>query len=256
MSKLDVLTYGFGFTSDQGGFGWSTISLLRVGGRNILIDTGPGSRRANLVSALDAQGIERGDIDTVILTHLHWDHCQNTDLFTNARILVSPQELDYAKSPARGDTSAAWYIADMLDKMKAEPISDGDEVAEGVSVISTPGHTIGHMAVMLELDGESVLVAGDAFPDAGTVSRRLPYNIFWDINDASNSVEKMLDISSVFYPGHDRPFRLDDGEVSYLQGPAAVEIVGTVEGGGHTAVSYKVTAKRAPNISLVQKRED
>ncbi len=253
MANLDVLTYGFGFTSDQGGFGWSTISLLRVGGHNILIDTGPGSRRANLVAALDAHGMERGDIDTVILTHLHWDHCQNTDLFTNARILVSPQELDYAKNPARGDTSAAWYIADMLDKMKAEPISDGDEVVEGISVVSTPGHTIGHMAVLLEIDGEKVLVAGDAFPDAGTLHRRLPYNIFWDVSDASESVEKMLDVSNIFYPGHDRPFRVEDGAASYLHGPTQVEIVGTVEGGGHTSVSYKVTAAREPNISLVQK---
>ena len=253
MTDLKVLTYGFGFTSDQGGFGWSTISLLRAGGQNILIDTGPGSRRANLVSALDAQGMERGDIDIVMLTHLHWDHCQNTDLFTNARILVSPQELDYAKNPARGDTSAAWYIADMLDKMKAEPISDGDEIVDGVSVISTPGHTVGHMAVLLELDGEKTLVAGDAFPDAGTAYRKLPYNVFWDVNDASDSVDKMLDASSVFYPGHDRPFRIEGDEVSYLHGPTSVEIVGTVEGGGHTSVRYKVTAKREPNISLVQK---
>jgi glyoxylase-like metal-dependent hydrolase (beta-lactamase superfamily II) len=128
MAKLEVLTYGFGFTSDQGGFGWSTISLLRVGDRNILIDTGPASRRALLVNTLKDHGIERGDIDTVVLTHLHWDHCQNTDLFPNARILVNPKELDYARNPARGDTSAAWYVADMMAKMKAEPISDiGDQ---------------------------------------------------------------------------------------------------------------------------------
>jgi glyoxylase-like metal-dependent hydrolase (beta-lactamase superfamily II) len=131
----------------------------------------------------------------VILTHLHWDHCQNTDLFPNARILVNPKELDYARNPARGDTSAAWYIADMMTKMKAEPISDGDKVADGVSVIETPGHTIGHLAVLLEVDGENVLVAGDALPDGGSVRRGLPFNIFWDVNDASQSVEKMLEVS-------------------------------------------------------------
>ena len=209
MAKLQVLTYGFGFTSDQGCFGWSTISLLRVGDRNILIDTGPASRRALLGNALKDHGMERGDIDTVVLTHLHWDQCQNTDLFPNARILVHPKELDYARNPARGDTSAAWYVADMMAKMKAEPISEGGEVAEGVSVIETPGHTIGHLAVLLEVDGEKVLVAGDALPDGGSVRRGLPFNVFWDVNDASESVEKMLEVSSVFYPGHDRPFKLE-----------------------------------------------
>lgn len=209
MAKLQVLTYGFGFTSDQGCFGWSTISLLRVGDRNILIDTGPASRRALLGNALKDHGMERGDIDTVVLTHLHWDQCQNTDLFPNARILVHPKELDYARNPARGDTSAAWYVADMMAKMKAEPISEGGEVAEGVSVIETPGHTIGHLSVLLEVDGEKVLVAGDALPDGGSVRRGLPFNVFWDVNDASESVEKMLEVSSVFYPGHDRPFKLE-----------------------------------------------
>ena len=209
MAKLQVLTYGFGFTSDQGGFGWSTISLLRVGDRNILIDTGPASRRALLGNALKDHGMERGDIDTVVLTHLHRDQCQNTDLFPNARILVHPKELDYARNPARGDTSAAWYVADMMAKMKAEPISEGGEVAEGVSVIETPGHTIGHLSVLLEVDGEKVLVAGDALPDGGSVRRGLPFNVFWDVNDASESVEKMLEVSSVFYPGHDRPFKLE-----------------------------------------------
>ena len=207
MAKLQVLTYGFGFTSDQGCFGWSTISLLRVGDRNILIDTGPASRRALLGNALKDHGMERGDIDTVVLTHLHWDQCQNTDLFPNACILVHPKELDYARNPARGDTSAAWYVADMMAKMKAEPISEGGEVAEGVSVIETPGHTIGHLSVLLEVDGEKVLVAGDALPDGGSVRRGLPFNVFWDVNDASESVEKMLEVSSVFYPGHDRPFK-------------------------------------------------
>ena len=209
MAKLQVLTYGFGFTSDQGCFGWSTKSLLRVGDRNILIATEPASRRALLGNALKDHGMERGDIDTVVLTHLHWDQCQNTDLFPNARILVHPKELDYARNPARGDTSAAWYVADMMAKMKAEPISEGGEVAEGVSVIETPGHTIGHLSVLLEVDGEKVLVAGDALPDGGSVRRGLPFNVFWDVNDASESVEKMLEVSSVFYPGHDRPFKLE-----------------------------------------------
>ena len=94
MATLDVLTYGFALTTDQGSFGYSTNSLLRVGSHNILIDTGPSSRRPFLVKALKAKGLETDDIDIVILTHMHWDHCQNTDLFTNARALVNPTELD------------------------------------------------------------------------------------------------------------------------------------------------------------------
>ena len=253
MAKLDVLTYGFAFVSDQGTFGFSSISLLTLGDRHILIDTGPASRRDLLVKALDSKGLAPEDVDSVILTHLHWDHCQNTDLFTNSRILVHPKELDYARNPARGDRSTAWYIADMMDKMKVEPVSDGDSVAEGVRIIDTPGHTKGHLSVVIGVDDETVLVAGDALPDSGTVKRGLPYNIFWDVNDASESVEKMLDSSSVFYPGHDRPFRVDGEQISYIDGAGNIEITDYNEGGGAASLTYTVSARREPNINTVQK---
>ena len=71
MAKLDVITYGFSFVSDQGGFGWSTVSLLTSGDRRMLIDTGPASRRALLAQTLKSRGLAFDDIDTVILTHMH-----------------------------------------------------------------------------------------------------------------------------------------------------------------------------------------
>ena len=176
MTKLDVLTYGFSFISPEGGFGWSSISLLQVGNQNIVVDTGPASRRGLLWSALDSRGLTPEDIDLVILTHMHWDHCQNTDMFSNARILVHPKEIDYAHNPNPADHNAAKYIAEMMDKMRVEPISDGDVVAEGISIIDTPGHTLGHISILAKVGDENILVAGDAMPDGGTVTRRLPYN--------------------------------------------------------------------------------
>ncbi len=253
MSNLDVLTYGFAFTSDQGGLGWSTISLLTTGNRRILIDTGPASRRALLADALRSRNLGFEDVDTVILTHMHWDHCQNTDLFPNARILVHPKELDYNRNPSKRDVMAASYLADMMGKLKVEPVSDGDSVAEGVSIIDTPGHTKGHIGVVVEVGDDRVLVAGDALPDSGTVRRGMPYNVFWDVKEATESVEKMLDASSVFYPGHDRPFRLDGEDIGYLHGPSEVEFVNANDGGGVTAVTYKVYPERPVNINTIQK---
>ena len=253
MADLDILTYGFSFVSDQGYFGYSTVTLLQVGNSRILIDTGPASRRAWVVEALRSRSLDIDDIDTVILTHLHWDHCQNTDLFRNARVLVHPKELDYAKNPNRADVNSASYFADMLARLKVEPVSDGDTIADGISIVDTPGHTRGHISVLVDLDVEDVLVAGDALPDGGTVRRGIPYNIFWDVNEATASVEKMLDVSDVFYPGHDRPFKLDGEAISYLQGPTQIEVTTSNEGGEAPALSYKVYAHREVNIDLVQK---
>jgi len=253
MSELDVLTYGFPLMTDQGPLGFSTISLLTLGDSHILVDTGPAGRRSLLYKALQSRDLSPDDIDIVILTHMHWDHCQNTDLFRNARILLHPRELDYARNPNRGDFHVAWHIAETLDKMKVEPVSDGDSVVEGVSIIDTPGHTKGHISVLATVDGEGVLVAGDALPDGGTIRRGVPYNIFWDVSDARESVEKMLASSEVFYPGHDRPFRLEGDQISYLHGPAQVEVSTSNEGGGVTALTYRVHSHREVNIELVQK---
>jgi len=253
-TNVDVLTYGFAYASDQGSMGWSTISLLEVGGRKIVVDTGPSSRRPLLNQALKSRNLDFEDIDTVILTHLHWDHCQNTDPFRNARILVHPTEMDYARNPTRGDLATSSYIADMLDKMKLELVSDGDEVAEGVSILETPGHTKGHIGVLVDMGGEKILVAGDAMSDGGTVARGIPHNVFWDLKDARDSVEKMVDQSKVFYPGHDLPFRLEaDNEVSYLGGPTQIEVVDSNETGKVTAVTFKVNPGRLANIDTVQK---
>ena len=220
-----------------------------------MVDTGPASRRGLLWAALDSRGLTPEDIDLVILTHMHWDHCQNTDMFSNARILVHPKEIDYAHNPNPADHNAAKYIAEMMDKMRVEPISDGDVVAEGISIIDTPGHTLGHISILAKVGDENILVAGDAMPDGGTVTRRLPYNVFWDVNDAIESVEKILDSSDVFYPGHDRPFRLNDGKVEYLHGPTQVEIVASNEGATVApSLTYTVHSVREPNIQLVQKR--
>ena len=73
------------------------------------------------------------------------------------------------------------------------------------------------------------------------------------MNDAAQNVEKILDASQVFYPGHSRPFRLEGDEISYLYGPTQVELSTNSEGGAVTGLTYKVLAHREPNIDLVQK---
>jgi glyoxylase-like metal-dependent hydrolase (beta-lactamase superfamily II) len=124
---------------------------------------------------------------------------------------------------------------------------------EGVSIIETPGHTKGHISVVVDEGDEKTLIAGDAMPDSGTVKRGLPYNIFWDVEDARESVEKMVDASQVFYPGHDRSFRLEGSEINYLYGPANIEIINSTEGLGTTSLTYTVHAARPVNIDTVQK---
>ena len=214
---------------------------------------GPSSRRGFLVKSLREKGLETDDIDIVILTHMHWDHCQNTDLFTKARVLVNPTEIDYARAPNKWDLAVAAGMADMMRNMKVDTVSEGDKVVDGVTIIETPGHTKGHMSILADIDGEKVLLAGDAMPESGSIARGLPYNVFWDVSDAQESVEKMVAASNVFYPGHDRPFRVEGDEINYLEGTGAIQVMGSTDGGGSASLTFTVSAKRTVNVDIVQK---
>ncbi|MBI2871775.1 MAG: N-acyl homoserine lactonase family protein [Chloroflexi bacterium] len=254
MASIDMLVCGFALTCDQGGFGFSTLSLITAGKQRILVDTGPHSRRAMLVRALKERNLTPEQIDLVVLTHAHWDHCQNTDIFRNAQVLIHPVELEYARNPQRGDMAVATYLPAILERMKVETVSEGDEVAEGVSIIDTPGHSKGHLSVLVNVSGQTRLVAGDALPDAASVRRGLPYNVFWDLKDARESVAKMVASAQMFYPGHDRPFSVEGDHIHYHEGPTQITVTNSLEAGeGVTALNYEVLAHREPVVNLVQK---
>src|SRR5690242_7018758 len=71
----------------------ATVTLLESEGRRILVDSGACEDAGALRAALSARGLAPEDVDTVIGTHLHYDHCGNHLLFTRARFLVDADDL-------------------------------------------------------------------------------------------------------------------------------------------------------------------
>ena len=144
--------------------------LVRSGDRRVLIDTGLGQtpmfmfRGGALLGELAAAGVKPQDIDTVFVTHLHIDHCGTTvtpgadgamrATFPNAAYRWTAAEHDYWSRPDGGMATgaatpdvkayAAAMFAGVSDRYK--PADDGEAIAPGVNVISTPGHTPGHAA--------------------------------------------------------------------------------------------------------------
>ncbi|WP_433274274.1 N-acyl homoserine lactonase family protein [Actinosynnema sp. CS-041913] len=112
-------------------------------------------------------GVEPDDVDFVVNTHLHWDHCSNNALFRNARVLVNRRELEYAVHPLPvherayeklPGLQAPWMSA--WDRIEA--ISGEQRLCPGVTVVPLPGHTPGSQGVLVEADGGRYLLAGDA----------------------------------------------------------------------------------------------
>ena len=113
MPEIEVLLPGFSINTDQGSLGLWTVTLIR-GESLTVVDVGHFGRRTMLVDTLQAYGMEPEDIGRVILTHAHWDHSQNTDLFPNAEIVISKREIEYSRNPRADDYATAKYFADTL----------------------------------------------------------------------------------------------------------------------------------------------
>jgi len=133
----------------------------------ILVDTGVGwpddlvqewrvvNRRA--ADALAEHDLSPADVKIVINTHLHFDHCGQNAVFKHAPFYIQRPELERARREEQ--VTSEWF-----DFAGARfELVDGDaEIAEGVRVVATPGHTVGHQSVVVETSGGGALMIGDA----------------------------------------------------------------------------------------------
>jgi glyoxylase-like metal-dependent hydrolase (beta-lactamase superfamily II) len=120
------------------------------------------SEDEHLDRILRSIGFSPGDIDYVINTHLHYDHCGNNEMFPSATFIVNETELAHALSPGWWESAYIRAVFD-LPHLKYEKVRGEFEVTPGVKILPTPGHTVGHQSVMIELENSGTLVlAGDS----------------------------------------------------------------------------------------------
>src|SRR5262245_26517460 len=160
MASVTALLRGFSISSDEGSVGFCGVYLVRTSELTLVFDTGHAGRRRALLRSLDAHGLTPDDVDTVVLSHAHWDHVQNADLFPMATLLVHPAELD-----APDPTAPPWTPA-VLDGLKQEPARSGQWLAPGVEVVALPGHTAGSIGLAVDTAAGAALLTGDAVSSA------------------------------------------------------------------------------------------
>lgn len=131
----------------------------------IVVDTGPRAGHpvidelyepevVSLVDALNRAGIDERDVVAIVLSHLHFDHCGQHHLLASTPVWTTAAEVEAAGEP--GYTVPEWAAIE-ADRLRIG--ADGEEVAEGVRVLHTPGHTPGHQSVAVDgLVGTELLV--------------------------------------------------------------------------------------------------
>lgn len=168
-------------------FDWALNAVLvRSGGRTILIDAGLGGdpklhlpRAGQLIKRLDAAGIDLASVTDVVLTHMHMDHIGGLlvdgvkdRLRPDLRIHVAAAEVKFWESPDFSHTAMPPGFPDALRAAakrfrkeyhnRLRQFDEEHEVAPGVVVRRTGGHTPGHSVVRLASGGDALTFAGDA----------------------------------------------------------------------------------------------
>lgn len=173
-------------------FDWAlNVIVVHSGEQTILVDAGLGSdpdlhlpRAGQLVKRLQAAGIDLPFVTDVVLTHMHMDHVGGLlvegikeQLRPDLQIHVAAAEIAFWKSPDFSRTAMPAGFPDALRSSAArflneygrclKPFDDEHEVAPGVVVRRTGGHTPGHSVVRVASRGEALTFAGDAIFTVG-----------------------------------------------------------------------------------------
>jgi glyoxylase-like metal-dependent hydrolase (beta-lactamase superfamily II) len=174
------------FATEEGRLKMSIHSLVvETPKHRIVVDTGLGNdkqgrnvptwnnRNEPFLEKLTLAGFPPDSIDTVLCTHLHVDHVGwNTRLaggkwvptFANARYLFGKTEFEHWRDHSVEPAHIAVFsdsVKPIWDAGKAELIAGDAKLTDEISMISTPGHSPGHMSIHIRSDGEEGLLTGD-----------------------------------------------------------------------------------------------
>lgn len=156
----------------------SSVTIIACGQHTIIVDSGAEGEEELIRREMVRIGIRPEEINTLVNTHSHPDHCGNNHLFSRAMILDA---------------------------------KDGAVIAPDVRIIATPGHSMDSISVAIEVIGAEsqklvIVIPGDALPTFGNFLKNVPPALHVDRNLAVDSMRKIVSLSDIVIPGHDFPF--------------------------------------------------
>ena len=181
--RIDSLLIGELYLPHGGGIQRDPVHvwLARDGTHNVLIDSGMaeialitkrlkvkgwGGGHAKLTELLAGEGLTPADIDHVVLTHGHFDHAENLDLFPDACIVIQRDELSHAADPVPSQRIFYWQstIGNLVARRRPSQIRtlDGDaELFDGFRVLKVPSHTPGMQVPLIRTAKGIAAIASD-----------------------------------------------------------------------------------------------
>lgn len=191
--------------------------------RTVVVDTGfgaaVGSKRGRVIThpvaeGLSAVGIDHAEVTDVVITHLHYDHAGNDELFPQATYHLQDDEMRYAtgRCMCHHEISKA-FEADDVARMVGRVFDgrvqfhDGDEtLAPGISVHRIGGHTMGLQAVRVSTERGAVVLASDASHFYAHMETGRVFPIVYNVGELLDGYKRLQSLASSgrhIIPGHD-----------------------------------------------------
>jgi N-acyl homoserine lactone hydrolase len=222
-----MMTYQFGYGEPY------TIPIycwyLEGGDKKILVDTGEYSplqskERENAIGGkiykfeegLARWELKPEDVDIVIHTHLHNDHCENDDKCVNAKFYIHEKELERAHNPHPLDFRYMEdYVLDIEKRGQIIKLTGDAEIVPGISVIHTPAHTEGGLSVVVDTAQGKAIITGfclimENFNPPPRIKAMemevIPPGTHVNVYEAYDIVLKVRDLADILLPLHEPKF--------------------------------------------------
>jgi glyoxylase-like metal-dependent hydrolase (beta-lactamase superfamily II) len=164
---------------------------------------------------LSMASLTPSEIDIVIQTHLHFDHCHNSKKCINAKILVQDDELRFAMDPH--PVFAPMYSSHLLEGLAFETVRGRQRILPGIEVVPVPGHTPGCQAVAIDTDAGRAVISGfcsikeNFFPAEDIKENVSPFagypvtipGIHYSAERAYESMLKVKQLADIILPLHE-----------------------------------------------------
>ena len=194
--------------------------LIQGEGKNILVDTGVTKAEGDRFNPAAIQkpeddpfvqlakhNVDLDSIEIIIATHLHWDHVSPTILkMPNAKLYVSRAEVEMVTNPPYPWFAQFVYkelIEDLVSKDRIVYTCDGDRLAPGISIMSTPGHTFGGQSVLVKTSSGKAVIAGDICFTYRNLNEDIPGGFNYSLVECFNGLSKIRETADIVLPGHD-----------------------------------------------------
>lgn len=196
--QMKTIINGINLKPYKGAFGYASVTLLKDEHDLILFDTGGyGVRKVIFELQKEYQ------INKIFISHLHFDHCSNLDLFKDGKVFINAKEFENFQVD-QNDLDLYRPIVDYLKYLNVCMFEQEFYISQNIKVVFTYGHTMGHSSLEFLKNDEKVLIAGDAIKSLSDYLNPLDCGNAQDGQKYLMTKKHIKDTYDIIVPGHSK----------------------------------------------------